>query len=166
MGEAPNPNQSGGLPLESLAPKLLELSGIASGRMDPYLVLLEHFDVMNASEEPKWSNPLARQNLLNQLERRRPKIVILLGKRAGAILEFKLRSWNWWALRRVLLDNQGSAHVFLAVNIPHPSGRCRLYNDLNVIAKANLTLRQALLAAQRLSLKGETFDQVAQSLLP
>lgn len=172
LGEAPNYKaQQPGEVLQSLAPRLCEFAGLVPGKGGAYPKLLEYFDVANAYDGDGWSRPIARERVFRLILSSRPKVVVCLGRRASDTLDVPLRRWNWWQMGYVLYDNgsikypMNHKHEFLLATIPHPSGKCRVYNDLDERQRAHFTLRQALEAAERLS-RGERLPDVARTLLP
>jgi len=147
--------------LESLAPRLVEFAGLITAGRDPYEVLLRHFRVDNAWDQPRWSRPLARERVLGIINVVRPKVVVCLGRRAGNCLDINNYTWNAWETRK--LPPEMGTHRFLVSNIPHPSGKCRVYNDLDERKRAHFTLRKALEAAERLE-QGESMRSVLTRL--
>lgn len=106
-----------------------------------YENLRERFDVLNASERLEdaypWSAPAARLRwtvwrLHEPTER---LVVVCLGRRAAAAVG--LRPDHPWGEWTEVGDD-------LVTALPHPSGRCRVYNDPNFRAVARAVLEEAL----------------------
>ncbi len=177
LGERPNflanrrkvtgPGQA----LESLAPRLCEFAGIIlpGGRKElAYEKLRQHFDVANAySADGPWCAPLARGETLQLVQTLKPKVVVCLGRRAGALFGLEAGLWNAWRIDSVLevygRPREVMGHRFLVAAIPHPSGRCRVYNDLDVRERAHFTMREAQEAQERLN-RGQVLESVLAHL--
>lgn len=102
--------------------RLLEISGLDSRA---YRRL---FDATNAWLEPQWpGDATARAGLVERADELAGRRVIALGRRAAAALGAASQydeAW-WWIWCGVSL---GGADFELAT-MPHPSGRCRHWND-------------------------------------
>lgn len=168
LGESPNFNKESTEPLRGLAPALLSLSGVTWGKLeDPYAVLLRHFDAENAWEQPGWSNPGARAHAWERILHHGSRVVVCLGHKAAMVLGLKRGEWHIWEHAFVPgppIEGSRKLHRVLVTMVPHPSGRCRLYNDAEEKRRACITLRQALEAEGRIGAEGmlPAFDHFAQ----
>lgn len=134
IGEAPGPNTSPKLPLFPLP------RSSAGGRLLGYsrMPTLQYFGAFlrrNVLPELRpWSVPEARELagfIVDELNANAIKRVVLLGGKVGAAFGLP----DIWSHGFV-------SNLELAV-IPHPSGRCRIYNDVAAQRRAGATLRWA-----------------------
>lgn len=104
-----------------------------------YWALLDHFDCVNTIERyddsVPWKPEIARARVWHYLDENPTDTVVALGIRAFDALAPNLRgqAWGEWA------RSAGRSVVV----IPHPSGRCRLYNDPEMRDLASRVLKEA-----------------------
>lgn len=146
IGEAPGVNTSWKLPVFPFP------SNSAGGRLLKYSELdaaayLGKFIRKNLYThlEP-WSIPTAREKaaeIVSLFQSWRVLRVVLLGKRVGEA--FGLRLWETGSTTAMDFGVGAPPRSFgVAVTcIPHPSGRCREYNDEDAIRRTKATLRWA-----------------------
>lgn len=137
IGEAPGPNTSPKLPLfplprSSAGGRLIAYSRIAPAR---YLGAFLRRNLFR--ELPRaWDRGDARINaetLLAELRQRGIMRVVLLGTKVGAAFDLP-ELWSHGATSLPTIE---------LVTIPHPSGRCRVYNDVAAQRRAGATMRWA-----------------------
>lgn len=122
-----NPNADGD-PLsihDGAGKRLFEMSGM------PEEVYLKRFIRLNLVDSVQWDSEKAKAGagrFLRSLERGR--IVVVLGKQVALALGVGLTNF--------FDDMEVKTRRFIL--IPHPSGRCRLYNDKKTVAKVRKLL--------------------------
>lgn len=135
IGEAPGPNTSPKLPLFPLPPRSAGGRLIAYSRIAPaqYLGAFLRRNLFRTLPRA-WDRADARINaerLMAELRLRGITRVILLGTKVGAAFDVP----DLWS--------HGHAMSVELVTIPHPSGRCRVYNDVAAQRRAGAMLRWA-----------------------
>lgn len=95
---------------------------------------LKTFARVNLLMTPAWSRRLAREEA-NQLTHRRR---ILLGARVAEAHGLRFKPFTVWHSRR-----EGH-RAFDALILPHPSGRCRIWNDPVAAVRARIAVEQFL----------------------
>jgi hypothetical protein len=88
----------------------------------------------NLLRTQRWSVPHARTHALRLTHRRR----ILLGARVAAAHGVKFRLFRVVALRAGAVAD----HAVWVLVLPHPSGRCRIWNDRANIKRARAAVRR------------------------
>lgn len=134
IGEAPGPNTSPKLPVfplprSSAGGRLLSYSRMAAGR---YLGVFWRRNVYTHLQP--WSVPEARERasfIVDDLNKNGIRRVVLLGGKVGAAFGLP-EIWS-----------HGFASQLELAVIPHPSGRCRIYNDDSAQRRAGAILRWA-----------------------
>ena len=135
VGEAPGPNTSPKLPLFPLPPRSAGARLMSYSRISPARYLGAFLRRNLFRELPRaWDRNDACVNaeqLSAELRLRGITRVILLGTKVGAAFDVP----DLWS--------HGHAIGFELVTIPHPSGRCRIYNDIAAQRRAGAMLRWA-----------------------
>jgi hypothetical protein len=94
---------------------------------------LRKFDRVNLCKK-KWSIKEARGTATYLLERRDLDRVVLLGAKVCAAFGFEFEPFRSWK------TPCGSRRYVI---LPHPSGRCRIWNDPDSIERARAAMREA-----------------------
>lgn len=99
---------------------------------------LRAFDRANLLAGQRWSAPQAREAAAKMMSATRVRLYILLGQRVAAAFGAQdgLVLWPAFSWR----DSLGDRFVLL----PHPSGRCRVWDEPGAVAQARTVLRIAL----------------------
>lgn len=93
---------------------------------------LDSFERANLVVGDKWSAAAARERA-QQLSRERPPTrIVLLGAKVCEAFGQQLGDFEW-------VVNAPTGHSFL--RLPHPSGRCRVWNDPSALPRARGALR-------------------------
>ncbi len=137
VGEAPGPNTRAALPMfplpeRSAGGRLLEYSGMDAADYLGRVARRNLFDELKS-----WSVPEARRQVFEVWwwlnGKPRVRRVVLLGNRVAAAFGVE-RMWSATTFSRRNLT---------VVAIPHPSGKCRVYNDEAARKRAGAVVRWA-----------------------
>lgn len=142
LGEAPSPAGDPSRPLGGrIAVRLCNWLGWRY--TDAYAALTDRFECLNVIERAKDADPWDRkaasvrwQTLLSErmADRSHPRVVVAFGRRAGQAIGAGDREFFEWR------DGQ----LYDSVVVPHPSGRCRVWNDPATSVRVREVLQEAL----------------------